>query len=351
MTSNSVLIADEEFDTQLGKFLRRHGLAKSQESVKWTPLAGGVSSDIWRVDIGPRSICIKRALPNLKVASEWAAPVIRNQFEWEWFRFVAERFPGVVPQPIAHDSELQMLAMQYLPPAEYPVWKSQLMQGVIDASFAARVAQTLGRIHANSSADSYVRKLFPTDELFHALRIEPYLLTTAQRHPELRSLINKIADQTFSTHLALVHGDVSPKNILVGPDGPVFLDAECAWYGDPAFDVAFCLNHFLLKCTIQTAKVEAFISCYRNFCRSYLQEVNWEDRDELSARCARLLPALFLARVDGKSPVEYLTDKRMKELVRRTAYRFIQSPTTDLLEISEYWKALLSETGFGRSPR
>lgn len=348
MTSQNSQIA-KQFDKQLDQFLRRHHLIQPHESFTLTTLGGGVSSDIWRVDIEDRSICIKRALPSLKVASEWTAPVIRNQFEWEWFNFVAKRFPNVVPRPIAHDSELQMLAMEYLSPIEYPVWKEQLLKGVIDKSFAEQVGKTLGRIHAYSAADKDVSKRFPTDDLFFALRIEPYLLTTAERHPELRNSITKIATTTSRTHFALVHGDVSPKNILVGPCGPVFLDAECAWYGDPAFDVAFCLNHFLLKCTVQTAKIEGLTSSYRNFCRGYFQEVTWEDRHELSARCARLLPALFLARVDGKSPVEYLNDERKKELVRKTASRFIESPTTDLLEIAEYWKSLLSESNFPAS--
>jgi thiamine kinase-like enzyme len=116
-----------------------------------------------------------------------------------------------------------------------------------------------------------------------------------------------------------VHGDVSPKNILVGGEGPahfpVFLDAECAWYGDPAFDLAFCLNHLLLKCLWVPQAKPAFLECFEALSRAYLESVSFPGIEE---RTASLLPALLLARVDGKSPVEYLRESD-KESVRRTA--------------------------------
>ena len=115
--------------------------------------------------------------------------------------------------------------------------------------------------------------------------------------------------------MALVHGDVSPKNILVGPDGPVFLDAECAWYGDPAFDLAFCLNHLLLKCVWVPSAKEKLLQCFSVLSSSYLQRFSSGNLEE---RTASLLPALLLARVDGKSPVEYL-DEAQRSFVRERA--------------------------------
>ena len=112
-----------------------------------------------------------------------------------------------------------------------------------------------------------------------------------------------------------MHGDVSPKNILVGPEGPVFLDAECAWYGDPAFDLAFCLNHLLLKCVWVPAAKEKLLQCFSALSSSYLQRFSPEN---LEKRTASLLPALLLARVDGKSPVEYL-DEAQRSFVRERA--------------------------------
>ena len=126
---------------------------------------------------------------------------------------------------------------------------------------------------------------------------------------------------------------MSPKNILAGPAGPVFLDAECAWYGDPAFDLAFCLNHLLLKCLWVPSAFPAFLEAYFVLAAAYLQGVSWEERSRVENRTARLLPALMLARVDGKSPVEYLTDQG-KAIIRRVSRALLVNPVHTLDEVS-----------------
>src|SRR5205823_14502638 len=125
---------------------------------------------------------------------------------------------------------------------------------------------------------------------------------------------------------------------LLGPKGPVFLDAECAWYGDPAFDAAFCLNHFLLKCVARPQWSPGFLACYAAFSDAYLDGVTWEPRAEIESRIASLLPGLFLARIDGKSPVEYITHERDKRLVRETARPLIARPPAKLAEVSARWR-------------
>jgi len=131
---------------------------------------------------------------------------------------------------------------------------------------------------------------------------------------------------------------VSPKNILCGPRGPVFLDAECAWYGDPAFDLAFCLNHMLLKCLWRPQWSERYLECFTQLHRTYLAGVTWEEPAHIEARAAHLLPGLFLARVDGKSPVEYLTEDWQRAAVRKVAKRFLQEPVRALSEIRDAWR-------------
>jgi Ser/Thr protein kinase RdoA (MazF antagonist) len=148
---------------------------------------------------------------------------------------------------------------------------------------------------------------------------------------------------TAATKVALVHGDISPKNILVGPEGPVFLDAECAWYGDPAFDVAFCLNHLLLKCLAAPAATAGFLGCFDALAETYLGGVAWEPAAALEARAAHLLPGLLLGRVDGKSPVEYLTEEADKKCVRQVARRLLASPEERLGAVRAAWREQLAE--------
>jgi aminoglycoside phosphotransferase (APT) family kinase protein len=142
--------------------------------------------------------------------------------------------------------------------------------------------------------------------------------------------------RTAQTKRVLVHGDVSPKNILVGPNGPVLIDAECAWFGDPAFDVAFCLNHFFLKAAHMPQHLEVLMRCVSVMTRAYYEHVDWEPKTQLELRVASLLPGLTLARIDGKSPVEYL-DAPARDAVRALAITLVRQQPTTVEEIMTAW--------------
>jgi aminoglycoside phosphotransferase (APT) family kinase protein len=320
-------------------FLRQARLAGPRETPAASALPGGVSSDIWRVELEQGPVCVKRALPRLRVAQTWEAPIERNAYEYEWFRVAATASPLAVPKVLAQQDGL--FAMQYLEPSTHPVWKALLREGRADPGFAALVGERLAAIHGATAGREDIARRFATDAIFHAIRLEPYLVATGRKHFDLSSKFNLLADRTAKTRLALVHGDVSPKNILAGPDGPVFLDAECAWYGDPAFDLAFCLNHMLLKCLWTPSAREGFLSCFDALSMSYLKNVAWEGTVGIEKRVAALLPGLFLARVDGKSPVEYITDEAQKDQVRRVARRFLQNETARLADIRNAWQESL----------
>ncbi|MDX3799798.1 aminoglycoside phosphotransferase family protein [Streptomyces sp. AK04-3B] len=335
-------------DPVLADFLVAHALAGPGEAARWTPLAGGVSSDLWRVDLPGRSLCVKRALARLRVAADWQAPVSRNAYEWAWMRFASRRRPDSVPELLAHDPEAGLFAMAFLPPEQYPMWKARLLAGEVHVATAKAVGETLGALHAASAGDPALAAQFTTDDNFHALRIEPYLLATATAHPALSDILHRLSERTAATHLALVHGDVSPKNILVGPSGPVLLDAECAWYGDPAFDLAFCVNHLLLKSLVVPGRRAELLHSARALAEAYARCVDWEPRPDIEARAASLLPALLLARVDGKSPVEYLTDDRHQLFVRTVASALLRAPAPTVAGVLDAWAtAIETPTGAG----
>ena len=69
---------------------------------------------------------------------------------------------------------------------------------------------------------------------------------------------------------------------------------------------------------------------------AYLQEVTWEPVPELEYRIASLLPGLMLARVDGKSPVEYLAAER-GAIVRTLAIEFLQQDNISFSMIDRRW--------------
>jgi aminoglycoside phosphotransferase (APT) family kinase protein len=317
--------------------LRRMGLLKAGESTRLSPLTGGVSSDISLVEAGARRFCVKRALPRLKVSALWEAPVERNAAEAAYMRAVARWLPRAVPRVLGEDPKGGCFAMDYLAPADHRLWKTQLLAGVIEPDFAAAVGRDLAIIHARSAADPDVPAAFANDATFEAIRIEPYLRATGRAHPVLASRFDELARTTLTTKRALVHGDISPKNILQGPSGPVFLDAECAWFGDPAFDLAFCLNHLLLKGAREGADRAHYNVAFLALAGAYLAGVDWESANGLESRAAALLPALFLARVDGKSPVEYLTRESERAAVRRCAAPLIADPSRRLMDVVDAW--------------
>lgn len=290
------------------------------------PLTGGVASDIAVVNLlGQQRICVKFALPTLRVKSRWEVPVGRNAAEYAWLKMASEVAPESGVTVLGHSPEMMGFAMEFVEGDTVTLWKAELLAGRVDPGASPRVADVMGRVHRASTAAGFDRGAFRNRDDFHAIRIEPYLSTTRANHPDLADQIAPQEDALYANETAVIHGDASPKNILFRDGNPILLDAECATVGDPAFDVAFCLNHLALKSLHMPAKAAALMGGMSEFWQAYRPHVIWEDPVLLEARVCALLPVLMLARVDGKSPVEYLQPET-QEVVRATARPLIQSP-------------------------
>lgn len=316
------------------------GLAQPGEIAQVVPLCGGVSSSIARVGFASGTYCLKQALAQLRTTKVWKVPVERVFAEIDWLRTAGTIVPGHVPRVLGVDETTKSFVMEFLGDG-YRNWKADLLSGTVDPGIAAQVGDVLGRIHAGTAHDPRIAERFATDTNFHAIRLEPYLEETARVHPALAPALNNLVMRTQQTKIALVHGDLSPKNILIGPNGPVILDAECAWYGDPAFDLAFCLNHFLMKMAWMPECRDALQAAYLAMAASYCKRVDFEPVTDLRERVSTLLPALALARVDGKSPVEYLDDAARLR-ARNSALALLHKPRLPLEDIPLYWLKELS---------
>jgi aminoglycoside phosphotransferase (APT) family kinase protein len=254
-----------------------------------------------------------------------------------WLKCAAAIVPDAVPQVLAQSDSEHLFVMAYLDPIDHPVWKDELIAGRVDPRFAASLGEVLAAIHSATAGNQEIAEQFRTEPLFHALRIEPFLLYVADHDPELAPRLRQIAAELGDANTALVHGDVSPKNILVGPSGPVLLDAECAVFGDPAFDLAFCLTHLLLKAVLLADRRAPLLAAARAWAGPYLQAVDWEDPQAVSRRTASLVAALLLARVDGKSPVPYL-DEANRDTVRRAARAALSERELRLKSLFAAWQ-------------
>lgn len=309
-----------------------------------TALTGGVASDIARVDVGGRSYCAKFALPKLKVAADWRAPLHRNAAEYAWLEVAAKVCPEASVELFGRSAEQHGFVMAFLDGQGVYLWKSALLAEAPDRGEAALVGDMLGRIHAASTAPDFDRAAFRNRDDFRALRIEPYLTFAAHARPELAAELTALADALYAADQVLVHGDVSPKNILLRAAGPVLLDAECATMGDASFDPAFCLNHLVLKAVHLPASRDRLLTGAAAFWATYAAHASWEAPAALEARVCRLLPALMLARIDGKSPVEYL-GQDARDFVRRAAIALIASPAPTLAAFTERLKTTMKEQG------
>ena len=324
---------DESDALTLTAALRRMSLIDPDETPALEPLTGGVSSLIVLAHTRRGPVCIKSALARLKVAAEWLAPVERNTAEVAWLRLAAGIVPDNVPAILGEDRLSRAFAMAYLDPRDHPVWKTHLLAGQVDIPVAIDVARALSAVHRSTARRADLAADFAHDASFFALRLDPYLGAAARAHPDCASALQTLIDTTAGARLALVHGDISPKNILCGPAGPIILDAECAWYGDPAFDLAFVLNHLLLKCAWRPGSAPAFLSAGEALFRQYREGIDWEPAAALERRTARLLAGLLLARIDGKSPVEYLTLESQRDPVRQVARALLLHPPESIAQV------------------
>ncbi|WP_226781982.1 phosphotransferase family protein [Oceaniglobus trochenteri] len=319
----------KELEERCRRLVGELGLGAPEAVSAVVPLTGGVASDIARVDLDGRRYCVKFALAKLKVAEDWRAPVHRNKAEYDWLCVADKVAPGSVPALHGRSESENGFAMEFLDGAGVRLWKADLLTETPRPEDAMAVGDVLGRIHAASTTKGFDRTPFHNRDDFRALRIDPYLGFTATRHPELAARLGTLSDMLYAADQVLIHGDISPKNILFRVSVPILLDAECATMGDPCFDVAFCLNHLVLKSLHRPEWRDRLIDMARRFWAAYAAHVTWETRGDLDQRVAALLPALMLARVDGKSPVEYL-DAGAQDRVRALAIPAIRTPPETL---------------------
>ncbi len=265
----------ETFDKALLKsVLQQHGLLDATEEIQVDLLGGGVSNHVLQVTTPHQTLVIKQSLPKLRVAMDWYADQSRIWRERDYLQWVGEFLPANVPQVLFSAGEHYLLGMGAIPHSM--MWKKPLLDGVCDFTIVERCATLLAQIHSYTyqhpaRAANFQRKTPRTQDSFEQLRVDPYWRTIARHHPDLAEPINTIIDTMEANEVALVHGDYSPKNILVpvsstlalaaqpGAPDVVILDAEVAHWGDPTFDVAFCINHLLLKAVYHRPKHADFM--------------------------------------------------------------------------------------------
>jgi aminoglycoside phosphotransferase (APT) family kinase protein len=334
-------IPDIEQPDALLAYLRETGRIGPNELPAFRILQGGVSNrTVWVQRPGGEAWVIKQALAKLRVKEDWFSDPARVHREAQGLRWLEQLAPpGTIPPLVFEDEAQHLLAMQAV--AEpHANWKALLLAAGPEPGHVAQFAELLGAIHRRAAARrAEVEPVFADRAFFETLRLEPYYRFTARRHPAAAPFFDALIADTLAARLTLVHGDYSPKNILVHQGRLMLLDHEVIHWGDPAFDLGFSLTHLLSKAHHRPAGRTAFLDAARSYWQGYRNRAGEiASSPHLEARAVRHTLACLLARVDGRSPLEYLTeDERVRQ--RQTVLALLHRPPAQVPELIEAFAA------------
>ena len=264
-------------------------------------LSGGVSSFIAVVGEDASPWVLKAARYRLDVRDNWTADPRRAHREGAIMSVLDGSLgPLRVPRVYRIHDDPPVLEMEWLPPPAVN-WKAELLAGRVDLGVVNALAQGMTVLHqlavpAGSAGPAGTG-------LFDSLRLDPYYRHVAARHGEHAAALDQlIADCTGYQPARLVHGDFTPKNVLATDGPPVLLDWEVIHAGDPAFDLGMLSAHLLLKaCRDRPAPAASPLwLAAAALAQAY-------DGPADPGLAVRHTGAIMLARLWGKSPVDYLT--------------------------------------------
>ena len=302
------MIDVENYDALIG-YLRDARRISPTEAPAVRNLSGGVSNKTLVLTRSTgESWVIKQALSKLRVQSDWFSNPARSHVEANGLRHLPRVAPEGTITPLIFEDRAQCLLAMAAVPQPHQNWKQRLLEGHVEPQYFRQFAELLGSIHRESSKSAHeFSSLFTAKQYFESLRLEPYYQHSATVVPEAAFFLNKLVRSTLSRSDALVHGDASPKNVLIHNDRLILLDHEVLHFGDPAFDIGFSLTHFLSKALHLPEHRREFEEAVRLFWEVYCTQVRdmpWFT--DLTKRAPQHTLASLLARVCGRSPLEYL---------------------------------------------
>jgi tRNA A-37 threonylcarbamoyl transferase component Bud32 len=268
------------------------------------------------------------------VKALWEAPVRRNAEEVRWLSFARTCIGDQAAHVIAHDADAGVALLEWYPPEQWRNWKEALLARDIDGRVPAALGDALASLHICAGDKATLAAEFANQDLFDALRVDPFFRHIIHRYARMPEVVAHLE----SARETLVHGDFSPKNVLVDSVGAIrILDAETATFGAAAFDPAYLTAHLLLKHARlpEPALAASVLTFWRHF-RARLEETP-ERIGPDDARVIDITLAMLLARIDGKSPVDYLTPGQQDRLRDQASALLAAPPAMTIEHFLERW--------------
>jgi len=312
-------------DLSVVNYLIEKEVVSPNEVVHVEIMTGGVSNTVLSVTTKNQNLVLKQALPELKVAQKWEADQRRAIVEADALRLFHEISPNVVPKLVFIDPVEFVLIMERIPLGS-SVWKSDLLSGIFNPKVPEVLGKTLAEWHHFGAENPEYKVQFKEDTLFEQLRVDPFYRFVADKNPLLQESIFALINELESDHSTIVHGDFSPKNIMVTPDEQVYvLDFEVMHVGNPIFDLAFLVSHLL--CKFFRAENDLIAVKLGNMADKFLSE--YEAIHSISSTLPLHAALLALARVEGKSPVDYLSESAQVKLQKFTKHVLLNKDMID----------------------
>jgi hypothetical protein len=308
----------------LEKYLLERNIINAEEGYSFHYCKGGVSGTVVFVYAGKKPIIIKQALAQLKVKEEWHCDPNRMGIEYKSNEIYHRLVPDCAPAVYFYDDKNYIYGREAVP-ENCSMWKTDLFSGLLDFHVAEKSIRTLLMVHEKCAGDAEVAAMFADKQIFYELRISPYIEFLVDKYPHLKNFAAPIIKELMESSITLIHGDYSPKNIMTIGRNISVLDYEVACYGHPVFDLAFFAAHFVLKAVKHKQWAGAYISMLKYMLEIYFTEIRFMNAANLEEGFIKLLALLLLARIDGKSPAEYIDAETDKELVRKMAFEIIQN--------------------------
>lgn len=235
-------------------------------------VADGNINAVYLVDGPLGGVCVKQALPWLRVAGEsWPLPLSRAQFESAYMQRMEPIVGALAPRWLHFDPVLHAIVMERLEP--HVILRKGLIQGRVFTDAARAVADYVAAagFHTSDLANPFERKcedlaLFPRNVALQRITLdlvftEPYMQAERNHWTQpfldgwAAALRNDLALKAavarhrigYLTHTqALIHGDLHTGSVMVTEHDTRVIDGEFALLGPIGFDLGAFIANLLM---------------------------------------------------------------------------------------------------------